>query len=401
MTLRIEDTTSSKVIAAIAAERHRLGAQASGMVLTLIIVTDEHEQADATQAATFSANQHPCRIVVIIPRPGRGSPRLDAEIDLGDREGPCETVKLRLRGPLADKQASVVLPLLLADTPVVAWWPGTPPPFPAADSVGVLAQRRITDAAAVRQSLAMLDHRAETYTPGDTDLAWTRITPWRSMLATALDEPYDEITSVNVGAQRGNPSGPLLASWLHARLQVPVSLQPTRGPGVTAVTLETVKGPITLSRPTGRMASLSRPYLPTRKIPLPRRELKDLLSEELRRLDSDEIYAQALEHLSTRPQRKSAAKDADEPVSSPELKATAEKVPTPAKKAAATKAAKKAPPVQKAVSTAKEEVATKPVAKKTAAKKAVDKKAAAKEEAAGTPAETTPESVTTEKEEGA
>ena len=35
--------------------------------------------------------------------------------------------------------------------------------------------------------------RAHGHSPGDTDFAWTRITPWRTLLAAALDQPFDEI----------------------------------------------------------------------------------------------------------------------------------------------------------------------------------------------------------------
>ena len=110
MSLLLEGTTASAVNSAISAERHRLGATSTGMALTFVIITDELHQSEATRAATFAANQHPCRIVVVIPRPGRGKPQLDAEVWVGDREGPGETVKLRLKGPLAKQQASVVLP---------------------------------------------------------------------------------------------------------------------------------------------------------------------------------------------------------------------------------------------------------------------------------------------------
>jgi len=298
MTLRIENTNSSAVNAAISSERHRLGASATGMVLTLVIVTDEQHQSEAARAATYSANQHPCRILVVIPRPGRGKPILDAEINVGDRDGPGETIKLRLKGPLANHQASVVLPLLLPDTPVVAWWPGAAPSHISSDQIGSLAWRRITDAASASRPMAALSSRAATYEAGDTDLTWTRTTPWRSMLATALDEPFAKITSAQVSAQRGNASAALLATWLHSRLHVPVTLKFNRGPGITDVCLETSAGPITLSRPDGSMATLSKPGTPTQRIPLPRRELRDLLSEELRRLDADEIYESALEHVS-------------------------------------------------------------------------------------------------------
>lgn len=298
MSQLLEDTTSAAVGNAISAERHKMGATATGMVLTFIIVTDELHQSEATRAATYAANQHPCRILVVIPRPARGKSQLDAEIWVGDREGLGETVKLRLKGPLAHQEASVVLPLLLPDTPVVVWWPANAPKVPAEDPVGRLANRRVTDAAFTSRPLIALENRTTSYHAGDTDLAWTRTTPWRSMMATALDEPHEAITSGSVASERNSASARLLAGWLQAKLHVPVKVRNSKGPGITSVTLETTDGPIELSRPDGEMAALTRSRGVTRKIPLPRREMRDLVSEELRRLDSDEIYAEALAEVS-------------------------------------------------------------------------------------------------------
>ena len=50
-------------------------------------------------------------------------PNLDAEVRVGEA-GSGETVLLRLYGELAKHAESVVLPLLLPDSPVVVWWPG-------------------------------------------------------------------------------------------------------------------------------------------------------------------------------------------------------------------------------------------------------------------------------------
>lgn len=296
MTIRLENTTASAINDVIARERHHIGA-ATGMALTLLIVTDEEHQSEAARAATYSANQHPCRILIVIARPARGKPRLDADIHVGDGEGPGEMIRLRLIGPLAHQEASVVVPLLLPDTPIVAWWPGRAPTDPAADPVGQLAARRITDAASSRTPLAALVDRAQVYQPGDTDMAWTRTTAWRSLLATALDEPFPTITGAEVFARKANPSAMLLASWISARLGVPAAVTAHRAEGISEVRLHTVDGDIGVARPDGHLAKVYRPEFTSRGIPMPRRELRDLLSEELRRLDSDEIYAQALAYL--------------------------------------------------------------------------------------------------------
>ena len=293
--IRLENTTGNAVAAAIAAERLRMGSPATGMVLTLLVMASEDTQADAVQAASEAAREHPMRILVFIPRKSRQAPQLDAEISVGGDQGPGELAVLRLRGALAAHAGSVAIPLLLPDTPVVAWWPGHAPEELGDDPIGRHAIRRITDARASTKPTAALDIRREGYTPGDTDLAWTRLTPWRSMLAAALDQPTPTITAIEVTCEPRNPSGPLLASWLHLTLHAPVTMHTSRAPGISAVRLLSADGgEIALTRPDGKKATLSRTGVSSATVALARRPLSDLLSEELRRLDPDEVYAESL-----------------------------------------------------------------------------------------------------------
>ena len=60
-------------------------------------------------------------------------------------------------------------------------------------------------------------NRAAGYIPGDTDLAWTRLTPWRSMLAAALDQRRVKVSAAVVEGESYNPSAELLALWLADR----------------------------------------------------------------------------------------------------------------------------------------------------------------------------------------
>ena len=296
MTIDLTETSTGAIHDALQQARRRLGGPASGMVLTLIIVTDESAQYDAVRAANEAGREHPCRVLVVITRRPDSASRLDAEIRVGETS-PGETLLLRMYGPLGQHADSVVAPLLMPDTPVVTWWPGEPPASPAADPIGVLAQRRITDAAAAsapRQCLATL---AAAYRPGDTDLSWTRATPWRSLLAATLDQPHGTIHSGKVGAEQGNPSAELMAAWLASRLQIPVANEASAGPGVTVVSFATSDGEITLRRHDGRVAHLSRPGQPERRVALHRRDTPELLAEELRRLDPDEVYAESLTQL--------------------------------------------------------------------------------------------------------
>jgi glucose-6-phosphate dehydrogenase assembly protein OpcA len=293
MMIDLAQTSTGQIHDSLRQARQRLGGPASGMVLTLVIVTDETAQYDAVRAASEAAREHPCRVLaVIIRRPDSGS-RLDAEIRVGET-GPGETVLLRMYGALGQHADSVVIPLLMPDTPVVTWWPGTPPPVPAADPLGALAQRRITDAASATTPLACLETLAAGYRPGDTDLSWTRATSWRSLLAATLDQPHGVISGGAVAAEEGNPSADLIASWLSTRLRVPFATEVSAGPGITGVTFGTADGDISLTRPDGRVAMLRRPDQPERKVALHRRDTAELLAEELRRLDPDEVYAETI-----------------------------------------------------------------------------------------------------------
>ncbi|MEU3773559.1 glucose-6-phosphate dehydrogenase assembly protein OpcA [Streptomyces sp. NPDC032472] len=299
MRTELTDTTSGKVDRALLEARRAIGSPTSGLVLTLVIATDEENAYDAIRAATEASREHPCRIIVVINRTARGphklrQTRLDAELRVGSDAGTGEIVVLRLHGALTGQAGSVVLPLLVPDAPVVAWWPADAPADPARDPLGALAQRRITDAEAAADPVAALDGRAAVYAPGDTDLAWTRLTPWRSLLAAAMDQKPLPVTGGAVESEPDNPSAELLARWLEDRLGVPVERVATAGPVVTGVRLDTPQGPIRVDRPDGALAALILPGSPDRTVALKIRSLAELLAEELRRLDADEVYASAL-----------------------------------------------------------------------------------------------------------
>ncbi|MBN0044043.1 glucose-6-phosphate dehydrogenase assembly protein OpcA [Streptomyces actuosus] len=363
MKIDLTDTTASKINKALVQGRRAIGTPAVGMVLTLVIVTDEENAYDALKAAGDASHEHPSRTLVVIKRISRTprdrtQSRLDAEVRVGADAGTGETVVLRLYGEVVDHAQSVVLPLLLPDAPVVVWWPVGAPLDPASDPLGALAQRRVTDSYAAEQPVRDLAARAGTYTPGDTDLAWTRITPWRSMLAAALDQVTCEVRGVEVEGEEFNPSCELLAMWLADRLDVPVRRSLSDGPGLTAVRMDTTCGPIGLDRPDGTLATLSIQGQPNRAVALKRRETAELIAEELRRLDPDDTYASALRYgvdrlqgapAGPRPDETAqAAADAGAPADDPAAADTpAESADeTPAKKAAQKPARKT--PVRKA-----------------------------------------------------
>ncbi|MER5810649.1 glucose-6-phosphate dehydrogenase assembly protein OpcA [Streptomyces sp. NPDC002033] len=299
MRTELTDTTSSKIDRALLAARRAVGSPTMGLVLTLVVVTDEENAYDSVRAASEASREHPCRIIAVIKRTARGPQRphrtrLDAELRVGTDAGSGEIVLLRLHGELTSQAASVVLPLLVPDAPVVAWWPADAPDDPARDDLGRLAQRRITDAQAAPDPVGALARRATSYAPGDTDLAWTRLTVWRTLLAAAFEQNVSGVTGAAVESEDGNASAELLARWLEWRLGVPVERVTTEGPVITRVRMDTAAGEVRVDRPAGALAALVLPGWPDRTVALKVRTSAELLAEELRWLGADEVYASAL-----------------------------------------------------------------------------------------------------------
>ena len=303
MIVDLPSTTTSAVNRKLVEMRASGGALTMGRVLTLVIVTEDGAGIeDAIAAANSASHEHPCRIIVLAYGARKAAPRMDAQIRVGGDAGASEVIVLRGYGQLAGGEAAagMVMPLLLPDAPVVAWWPNEAPAAPAEDPVGRLATRRITDALSARNPMKAFEQRRANYVAGDTDLTWTRLTPWRALLATALDAPpYEPVTSAVVAGEAISPSTELLAGWLAVRLDAKVKRSPAAsGPGVVSVRLERRSGAVELVRPDGKVGRLRQPGQPDRLVALARREVRDCLAEELRRLDPDEIYGAALAGVS-------------------------------------------------------------------------------------------------------
>ena len=344
-----------------------------GMVLTLIVVCTEDDLQGSLDAALEAGHEHSSRVLVVVTGLRGRTSNIDAEVRVGEGT-PGEAVILRMQGPVAAHPASVLRPLLLPDSPVVVFWPGSAPTTPADDEIGQLGKRRITDAMGTKRPLPALTRHAENYNPGDTDLTWTRITPWRSLLAAALDQYPARVQSGSVEAESNNASANLLAAWLQSRLGVTVQRKTSPGPGITAVRMTTAAGDIAITRADGLIASYSVPGQPNRIVALRRRRVAQLIAEELRRMDPDDIFAEALEALlAHQGYRSTGTARRPELTRAPALRSPAKK--TAAKKTPVKKTAAKAPASQAPASKAP---AKRAPARKTAAKKAPAKQTNAK-----------------------
>ncbi|MFB7250878.1 glucose-6-phosphate dehydrogenase assembly protein OpcA [Microbacterium sp. NPDC056234] len=297
MIIDLPDTTVSQVAKKLVSVREEGGAVALGRVLTLVIAARNGVAEAAIDAANDASREHPMRVIVLTT--GDGDAHLDAQIRVGGDAGASEVVVLRAYGDAASNAESLVTGLLLPDAPVVAWWPEDAPTDPASSPLGRIAQRRITDAATapdVRDRLAQL---GTTHSPGDTDLAWTRLTHWREQLAAVLDQPpFEPVTAVEVRGAAASPSTALLAGWLGLALDLPVTWayeDPNEwSEGIKSVRLTRSSGDILLERPEPGTAVLTQPGQPDHDLHLPRRTLRECLAEELRRLDPDVLYGRVI-----------------------------------------------------------------------------------------------------------
>lgn len=299
MIITLKNTTSAEVASRIVELRDERGSAALSRVLTLLICVPDMIDVDkAIEVSDAVSREHPCRVIVIVePESTEGTALLNAQIRVGDAAGLSDIIILEPRGEAASNIDSLVMPLLQSDTPVVTYWPVTPPENPGAHPLGRLAVKRITDSRATECPMETLSALSTVYTPGDTDLAWAGVTLWRALLA-AVAEDFDRLpTSIRVAGNATHPSPFLVAAWLHHQLGVPVDrIVDREAHTITDITFffddDTT---VSLSRSaTSSVARLSRPGLEDRSVNLARRSVQDSLMEDLRRMDPDVYYGELL-----------------------------------------------------------------------------------------------------------
>ncbi len=295
MILDLPNTTTSEINKELLRIRSEGGAVTLGRVMTLVVDVTCCDAESAITAANYASHEHPCRVVVLAKSEAT-EPRLDAEIRVGGDAGASEVIVLRPSGDMTEHTDTLLIPLLLPDAPIVAWWPGGMDSAPALTALGAMATRRITDVKGSPDVKAALVALADGYAPGDTDLAWARTTRWRALLAAALERTGSPtVTHVRIHGDTGSPAVLLLGAWLRGKLGCDFDdSYSDEAIGLVSVCLETPEGEISIVRPDGHNATFSQPGLPDHAIAIHRRTLQDCLAEDLRRLDADEVYGETL-----------------------------------------------------------------------------------------------------------
>lgn len=299
MIVDMPSTTVSKIGKRLQELREAGGVVALGRVLTLIVDTDLETLEEAVSAANGASKLHPSRIIVLAKAGGaEGNDRLDAEIRVGGDAGASEVVILKAFGNAATNPESLVTGLMLPDAPVVAWWPSESSENPSGTAIAEIASRRITDASAQKDPMAYLQQLATNYSPGDGDMSWTRITLWRSQLASLFDaHSHRKVSKITVYGALSSPSAHLLAAWLgqslNAKTEVTEALDGKTVQGIAGVVVSFDSGQLKVLR-SGQVALISQPDAPDSSVLLPQRSDMDCLVEDMRYLGEDSIYGQVL-----------------------------------------------------------------------------------------------------------
>lgn len=302
MILTLKDTTTREIANTLIAARENYSL-ATGRVLTLLVAVRAHDDVDKILTTLRTATrEHPARVLVLIIGDAAAPTSLDAEVLVAADAGASEVVVMRLNGELTNHLDAVVTPLLLPDTPIVAWWPTTAPACPAQAPLGNIAKRRITNTRHNVTGNALL--RVTTgYTPGDSDMMWSRITPWRGVVASALDRcPDAHIRAVEITGCAQDPSVDVAAGWLASALNVTVTRSASEKPAKDAAPIDQVTfvadmGKIAVEVVDAHTVRVSVPGHPDAFVALSARSDSDSLAEELRHLDPDATYGRALAGL--------------------------------------------------------------------------------------------------------
>ncbi len=230
--------------------------------LNLLIFSPSPEDADAVTAMLNDlVARHPGRVVIMVEGERTEEPGLEAWVSAyclttgaGRKHLCCEQVIIVAHGDARYDLPSAVIPLVVADLPVVLCWRGketVESAFPRQeipeqhshtsrrgaspfgdqifDRLARTCDRIIVDSDRFENPTAELVHLAEAVRyyqgqPAITDLNWARLTTWRQLTAQFFDSPdlcayLPRLNRVTVEYEDTNPAQALLlVGWLGSRL---------------------------------------------------------------------------------------------------------------------------------------------------------------------------------------
>jgi glucose-6-phosphate dehydrogenase assembly protein OpcA len=165
------------------------------------LVAYARDYADAQRIARLDqlSQRHASRCIIVVPERGGSQNTLDAEISVLSAPGEdganalfYEQIILIGHGRAGDHLASIVIPLLMPEIPTYLWWPGQPAfGHRFFHQLLATADQLIIDSAQFSnpgESLADVARIAGNVC-GVNDFNWSRLTPWREIIAQFFDGP--------------------------------------------------------------------------------------------------------------------------------------------------------------------------------------------------------------------
>ncbi len=161
--------------------------------LTLVVLAEESEDvSDVGETLAALMPEHPAR-TILVRLHGSGARSLSERVyaqcwmPFGQRRQICcEQIELIASDAALADVPSVVLPLAVADLPLVVWCRSARlAAMPEFQAIAAMAHKVVVDSAEMADAAQALRRLAELAAGGllVADLAWTRITRWRAMLS--------------------------------------------------------------------------------------------------------------------------------------------------------------------------------------------------------------------------
>src|SRR6266851_7971513 len=199
--------------------------------MTLVVVAEAQEDAAAVgETLALLMREHPSRAVVVRVRDA-GDPELEARVfaqcwmPFGQRRQICcEQIEISTSNTSLPDVPAVVLPLVVADLPVILWF--RPPRLlasPALKDLARIATKTIIDSTIFADARTALERLSRAAASGRCwgDLSWTRLTRWRELIAQIFENPVyfsrlPSITAVTIYHVDPTPTAGIwyMAAWL-------------------------------------------------------------------------------------------------------------------------------------------------------------------------------------------
>jgi glucose-6-phosphate dehydrogenase assembly protein OpcA len=275
--------------------------------MTLIVAAEESDDA-ASLGETIAAlmPEHPARAILVRlcgTRERALSHRVYAQcwMPFGQRRQICcEQVEITAADAALADLPSVLLPLAVADLPLVLWCRAPRLlAMPEFRRISAMATKVVVDSAAMPDAREALRSMAAMARGGVTlgDLSWTRLTRWRAMLAQVFEnrERLAQLAGIERAVVEHGPgyetSARYLASWIAPAVAARVEVRPA--PGTVRVELSGRDLRIELTRRDGALSVQVNELTHDASLPHPTDYL--LMREELGIARRDPVFERTLE----------------------------------------------------------------------------------------------------------